>query len=209
MKMGKRIEVKVGEKFGRWKVIKEVSPHPTSGNRMIYCQCQCGSLVTVRLADMVAGRSKSCGCISIERTTTHGCSKNPLYIIWKGMLRRCYSKKSDSYSHYGGRGISVVKDWHNLKTFIKWGERGYKPGRTIERKDSNGNYCPENCIWATPKEQNNNRSSNRLLEFDGKKMNMSQWADLFGINRKTLANRLRLGWNFGKAINTPVRKVAQ
>lgn len=203
--MGKRIEVKAGEKFGRWQVLKEVSPHPTSGNRMIYCQCQCGSLATVRLADMVTGRSKSCGCISIERTTTHGLSSKRLYVIWKGMLARCYKPTNDSYSRYGARGISVCEEWKDVAIFVTWAEsNGYKDHLSIDRINSDGNYYPDNCRWVTIKKQQNNKSSNRILEHDGKKLNIAQWGELLSLNRRTISNRLRMGWGVSRALTTPV-----
>jgi len=203
--MGKRIEVKAGEKFGRWTVIKEASSHPIGGNRMIYCQCQCGNLATVRLADMVAGRSKSCGCISRERTTTHGCSGNPLYIIWKSMCARCNKPNNDSYPRYGARGISVCEEWQDVSAFVVWAEaNGYKSGLSIDRIDNDGNYCPDNCRWVTIKEQQNNKSSNRILEYNGKKLTIAQWGELLSLNRRTILNRLRMGWSVSKALTTPV-----
>jgi len=203
--MSRRFVVKIGQPFNRWTLVREVARHPISGNRMFLCRCLCGNTVIVRLADVVNGRSQSCGCLVTERITTHGCSKNPLYVIWKGMRHRCYDQMNDSYPRYGGRGIGIAKEWDDVREFIKWAEVDYSPGLTLHRKDNNGDYCPENCTWATIKEQQNHRSTNRVIEHEGKILTLAQWGDLLKINRRTLLNRLRIGWTTTKTLTTPVK----
>ena len=122
------------------------------------------------------------------------------------MKRRCLSPKRESYKYYGGRGIKVCDEWlHSYDAFLR--DMGEAPeGLSIERKDNNGNYCPENCIWATKLEQNNNMRSNRWLEHQGKRQTITQWAEELGMDFMTLSCRIdRLGWSVEKALTTPVK----
>lgn len=127
--------------------------------------------------------------------------KKPWYSNYKAMMERCYREKTWNYSDYGGRGISVCTEWHNIENFEKWVmESGYSEGMTLDRIDPNGNYCPENCRWATKKEQANNRRNTVYLEYNGEKHTITEWAELYGINRSTLNNRLWRGYSIEKAL---------
>lgn len=124
------------------------------------CQCDCGNTTTVREASIKNGHTKSCGCIRSDRMkysnprTTHGLRGHRLNSIWRGMKTRCYNKNSLEYSNYGGRGITVCKEWKDdFKSFYDWAmSHGYKEGLTIDRIDNNGNYEPNNCQWLTKSE---------------------------------------------------------
>jgi hypothetical protein len=112
------------------------------------------------------------------------------------MVRRCNAKKAANYKRYGGRGIKVCDEWLNIENFEKWvNESGYKEGLTIERVDNDGDYCPQNCRWATRKEQANNRSSNVIISYDGEQHNLTEWSEIKGISRSTLINRHSRGMN--------------
>lgn len=125
----------------------------------------------------------------------------PWYSNYKCMMERCYRKKSCNYANYGGRGITVCDEWHNIEAFEKWAiENGYKDGLTIDRIDVNGNYEPSNCRWATKKEQANNRKNTVIIEFRGESHTISEWAEMKGINRSTLNNRIYRGWDIEKAL---------
>lgn len=125
----------------------------------------------------------------------------PWYGSYKSMMDRCYRKKAKNYPLYGGRGITVCDEWHNIENFEKWAnESGFEVGFTLERIDVNGNYCPENCRWATMKEQTNNRRNTVRIEYNGESHTISEWADIFGINRSTLNNRIYRGWSIEKAL---------
>jgi len=120
---------------------------------------------------------------------------------WYDMIKRCYNPKYKRYFAYGGRGISVCKEWReSYDNFFK--DMGDKPdGYTIERINNDGNYEPSNCKWATPKEQAQNRRPNRNIMFNGKTQNISQWCQELGISHSALAKRLRT-WDLATALTT-------
>ena len=127
-----------------------------------------------------------------------------LYGIWLNMRRRCADSKQPNFSNYGGKGITVCDEWNgSYKEFYNWAiANGYSDDLTLDRIDNKGNYEPSNCRWATWKEQQNNRSYNNLLTYNGKTQNVKQWAEEFGINYKTLWNRLfTYKWSVEKALN--------
>ena len=105
-------------------------------------------------------------------------------------MDRCYREKASNYYLYGGRGIKVCDEWHNIENFEKWVETsGYKKGLTLDRIDVNGNYEPNNCRWVTMKEQDNNRRNTIYIEHNGEVHTISEWAEITGINRSTLNSR--------------------
>ncbi len=122
---------------------------------------------------------------------------------WWAMWLRCSQTKEKSYKHYGGRGISVLPDWLSFEDFLA--DMGPRPdGMFLERIDNNGHYCPQNCRWATRKEQANNKRNTVWLTHNGKKQTISQWSDEFGISRITIWKRINnLHWPVSKAIETP------
>ncbi len=125
----------------------------------------------------------------------HGHYKEPWYGSYRSMMDRCYRKKAGNYWDYGAKGIIVCDEWHDIEKFKQWVElSGYEKGLTIDRIDVFKGYSPDNCRWATKKLQANNRSSARIIEYNGERHSVTEWSKITGISRRLLLNRLWLGW---------------
>jgi hypothetical protein len=139
-----------------------------------------------------------------RRATRHGYYYEPWYTSYKSMMQRCNLKTAGNYYLYGERGVSVCKEWHDISKFAEWAKNsGYKRGLTLDRVDVNGDYNPQNCRWATPKQQANNRRNTLRYTYNGKTHTLTEWAEKFGINRFTLYTRLEeRKWPIEKALLT-------
>ena len=179
--------------------------HAYNGHSYWLCRCDCGGYTIARGSHLKAGNVSSCGCR--KGHITHGESKTRLYSVWCGMRERCQNPNSKEYLRYGGRGIFVCSEWNNYEVFRDWAlSHGYAPNLSIDRKDNNGHYTPENCRWATAKEQANNTRRTRFIEFAGERHSVSEWARRLGINQSTLSMRLnKYGWSAEKALRKDVR----
>lgn len=121
------------------------------------------------------------------------------------MKSRCYNANDKRYARYGGRGITVCEEWHSFQAFRSWAlENGYSDDKSIDRIDNDAGYSPQNCRWATPKEQCNNRSTNRLITINGTTKTVAQWAQDVGIHEDRIHNRLKRGWNEYDAVMLPL-----
>ncbi len=168
------------------------------------CKCSCGKRTVAYGCHLKSGKMLSCGClraeISSEVNKTHGRSRTPTHIVWKGINQRCNDEGCVSFKNYGGRGIKVCKRWRKFENFLA--DMGERPkGMTIERRDNNGHYCKKNCRWATKKDQANNMRSNRFIESNGKRLTVSQWEDFKGVRRGLFHCRLGKGWDELRAIS--------
>jgi hypothetical protein len=164
------------------------------------CRCDCGGEISLRRYDITTGRTKTCRSCRLSTN-----SRDPLYIVWINMKSRCYNPKHPQFKDYGARGLIISDDWKlSFKTFQE-DMPGYAQGLTLERKDNSRGYSKENCEWSSFKNQNNNRRSNRLIEYRGRSLTLTQWAEELGMNPGTLVSRIdNSKWTIEKAFTTPL-----
>lgn len=160
---------RIGQRFGRLKILGIHEQRSDSGNWSFVCVCDCGEITIARCGSILGGDTKSCGCLASEAAArinaTHGLSGTPTFKIWKAMIERCCYRKGRSYKNYGGRGITVCDRWRSsfANFYADMGPRPegkMKNGRalySIDRIFNDGNYEPGNVRWATPTEQNRNQ----------------------------------------------------
>jgi len=195
----KRKKDLTGVVFGQLTAIK---PSMTkSKNASWICKCTCGKEINVATCKLLHDGQHSCGC---HKLTQEGLSKTRTYKSWGCMVRRCTLESSNRWHIYGGRGIKVCDRWKN--SFLDFLEdMGERPkGTSLDRIDTDGNYCPENCRWATPKEQARNTRKNRLIKAFGKAQSSAAWSEETGIGRGTIEWRLDRGWTPKEALTLSV-----
>jgi hypothetical protein len=154
-----------GQKFSRLLVLSEWGVK--GKDKYWRCMCDCGKEVIASSNNLRQGRVRSCGCLQkdlisqrdIERNTKHNLWGTKLYGVWSAMKSRCLNPNNKNYKYYGARGITVCQEWkESFKCFYDWAMANrYQEGLTIDRKNNDGNYDPENCQWVSMKIQGNNR----------------------------------------------------
>lgn len=171
--------------------------------------CACGARKVLWKSNVRPGHTQSCGCIrrqatalrSIQHGHSAGYEKTRTYNCWKSMRQRCVNPKSRSYPYYGGRGIRVCDRWNSFEAFLE--DMGEMPdGMSLDRINVDGNYEPDNCRWATRTEQMNNRRNNRMVEFEGERLTLADWARRIGVKYHTLMARLDSGMSVERAFST-------
>lgn len=182
-----------GQRFGRLLAIKKdhsVWDKKTrrSENYWLF-RCDCGKEKVINKYSVLRGKTVSCGCFNkektVERNIKHGLfnTEKRIYGCWQDMKNRCYNKNRKKYKIYGGRGIIVCDEWKNsFSNFYEWAKNnGYNDNLTLDRIDSNGNYEPSNCRWATLKEQANNKRNNHKITINGITKNLCEWLEIYNI----------------------------
>lgn len=201
---------KPGDKFNRLTVVSFYKEYL----KPLRCValCECGTVKTYMLKAVTNDYTKSCGCLSKNRPIR---PKKPRkvsppkenakeYRSWRKMKERCYYPVHRAYKYYGSRGIVVCEEWKN--SFAQFfADMGKAPTRqhSVDRIDNNGNYCKENCRWATSIEQNQNRRDNRFVVLLGERHTISYWARRTGKKDRVIGNRLSEGWSPLEAICVP------
>lgn len=188
---------------GFWKIMKKLYLSGKRSGRLVVlhqydvkkfksrwmCLCDCGKKVVINGSSLECSRTMSCGCIRIR----HGMTGTPTHKAWTHMKERCLNKKLKVYQHYGSRGIKVCDRWLKFDNFLK--DMGEKPPNlSIDRINNDGDYCKENCRWATKFQQSNNTRSVNRITHNGMTKTISEWALYYQISRRSLRRRFDLKW---------------
>ena len=210
----------VDKRYGRLVVqgFSHVEKRGSSTRSIMDVICDCGAVKKVLRQQLIAGDTKSCGCLlrELRKVGIHKMSNTRFYRIFDHLNQRCNNPKSDHYLYYGGRNIKCL--WNNFiefrddmyESYLEHVEEFGEKETTIDRIDNGGNYCKENCRWSTRKQQSRNLRNNVFLTCNGVTKTLPEWAEQKGIIYDTLFNRAcRAGWNHCDAINKPVKKKAK
>lgn len=182
-----------GQKFGYLTVLRFDENSENKRTKWI-CSCKCGNLTSVQTQQLKSGKTISCGCRRYEtKNQKHGMKKTRIYSIWCGMKKRCYQKNDKTYKRYGETGISVCDEWKNdFMSFYNWSiQNGYADDLTIDRKNNNLGYSPENCRWATKEEQQNNKTNNVIIDHDGESKTLAEWCRIMNQPYSRIHDRMR------------------
>jgi len=202
--MAKRLIIEdfVGKKFNQLTLLKEVDPHITKGfhiHRKCLFICSCGIQKNIQISSVFNGKIQSCGCFSKKETSKrmsifnkkHGMYGTSEYNSWCSMKKRCLNENHKSYKDYGGRGIKICQTWiDSFDSFIK--DMGLKHSKnlSLDRIDNNNGYSKDNCMWSSKKQQTRNQRSNIIINLNGDKKCLSEWAEILGFSFNKLHYRL-------------------
>ena len=197
-----------GDRFGRLVLVQEVA-RLTPGGRW-RCKCDCGNEKDVESSHLRSGKIQSCRCLQKERAAeakrTHGMSQTRENANWFKMISRCHNPTDARYPLYGGRGIEVCSRWREsfVAFFADMGPRP-SPKHSIDRVDNDRGYAPENCRWATHKEQCRNRRTCVMVTLDGVTRSATDWAELNGLPPSAVTKRLAKGIDPRVAVSAPLQ----
>jgi hypothetical protein len=212
--MGKFVDL-TGQKFGNWVVKSFIETREVGKSKvkkafwLCECQCEKKTIREIPTDSLKSGNSISCGCyknkILVERSTKHGFARrgkncSSIYHVWYEMKDRCNNQNNKQFCNYGGRGISICKEWNDsFLVFKDWAyANGYSETLTIDRIDVNGDYCPENCTWIDMKEQQYNKTCTVLV--NGR--SLAKMARENGIEPKLACYRYKAGWDLRDILHT-------
>ena len=194
-----------GKRYGRLTVIEQSGR--IRGEIAWLCQCDCGNRKIIVGNDLKSG-TKSCGCLGVEsrkrpKRITHGMSKTRLYREWNSLKTRC-SENYHARKNYFENGITFCEEWKTFENFRDWAmANGYNEKLSLDRIDNNKGYYPENCRWATMKEQQNNRSDNVIIEYMGESKTLKQWCEYLGLNYGMVKQRRKRGFEVPRLFEPP------
>lgn len=197
--------IKIGDKIGKRLVVSK--PYKHLGYRL-YCDCicDCGFKLPVLYDSLLNGAAEHCRCLTVRvtraRSITHGKSRTRINRQWINMIARCENPNEIGYKNYGGRGIKVCKRWHIFENFLA--DMGESKGLTLDRINNDKGYYKENCRWTDYKTQARNTRGNRLIEYKGITISVTEWAEKLGIGRQVINMRLKAGWSLEETFETPL-----
>lgn len=202
------VKVNIGDKYNHLTIIGKSNRTDKYNREYYFCICDCGNpnILEIEKIRITGGYTKSCGCERIrnnKKYITHGLSGTKIYNKYCGMIDRCYDSNSSNYYDYGGRGISVCREWYNpnyknghdpecVLNFYNWAiSNGWNDNLnlSIDRVDPNGNYEPKNCRLIPLEYQSNNRRISKYLTIDEETYTLSDWSRITGINYASIKNR--------------------
>jgi hypothetical protein len=195
-----------GRRFGRLVVLGSAGNYSYNWKTLLFnCRCDCGTEKAILGTLLRRGLTKSCGCLRHKSppNRTHGMAGSRIYQTWLRMIRRCTEKSCRDFPDYGGRGIVVCARWMQFENFFA--DMGAAPpGKTLDRRNNDHGYQPDNCRWATAKEQANNTRKNHRITALGRTQTLSQWAEEANLRAATIAARIKCGWPTDKAVSAPL-----
>lgn len=190
-----------GQRFGRLTVL---SFSHCKRAAFWLCRCDCGNERTMAGGALRFGSIRSCGCLTLDTVTKHGLYGTPTWVSWNSMRTRCENPKAGNFKAYGARGITVCDRWKSFINFVA--DMGERPsGTTLDRyPNKEGNYEPGNCRWATATEQQSNKRTTKLYEFNGERLTVREISNRTGVDHAKLEQRIgRYRWAVERAITTP------
>lgn len=202
-----------GKKFGRLTVIRFLQPEERKRKRYTWlCKCDCGKIVQVEGGKLTLGNTRSCGCLVVDFISNlnkkYKYTSKRLYSVYKGMLSRCYDENHREYSNYGGRGVTVYQEWlESYDAFAEWAfNNGYKENAkylecTLDRKDVDKNYDPDNCRWVSNQVQQNNRRDCIYAEYNGEVHTCMEWSKILGMTYQKVHYHLKRGKTIAEILN--------
>lgn len=184
-----------GKRFGKLVVVCFDRVENKQSYWKVQCDCGTEKIVSGDTLKVIT----SCGCIkreqdfinfNIKNKNNHKMTNHGAFQSWAHMMERCYKETCKFYNDYGGRGVKVCKEWHDAKNFCEWAENnGFQNGLTIERKDVNGNYCPENCCWISKKKQNRNKRNTLRIMYNGENVALADIAEMLNLDYGMIRSR--------------------
>lgn len=205
-----------GNIYGKLTVIDNL-PNKKRHLNKVTAKCECGNIKDFYLSNIVSGKTSSCGCINRQKSSerykilnlSHGLANHPLYTIYHAMMNRCYNENDISYKRYGGKGVTVCDEWRNdFMKFFEWAMNyRWREGLQLD-KDILGNgklYSPDTCKFVSRSENCRNRSTNKIIQYNGESKTLSEWCEKTGLNHTCILHRLKRGWSIEKTLNTPAK----
>ena len=206
--------VAIGDRFGAWTVVEPVTViRGDRTRRWLLCRCDCGTERAIAGGALRAKQTTQCQACgnrqkaAMKARLVHGLSDTRTHRIWTQMRRRCEKPDCEDYPRYGGRGIKVCAEWADFETFHAWAmANGYRSNLTLDRRDNDGNYEPDNCRWVSRTVQNRNRRDNIRFQWRGKMLTLPEIAERTGVSHDLLRQRVRRdGLSVAEAISRPIR----